>query len=626
MTRSFYACFAAGLLAAIVLGVCSGLYAFLLDGKYVTHGLANLACFQFVGAFDALAIPALLIGLIAGALRPPASHMRGMSRGRAGLFVAVGVVILVIVLAGMRRRGADIPWFSLEGGAIRLTVPVRVVAGVVFGAFCLGILVIAFRRTRALQWPRGRGLIAAGLLVLVATNATAGILHAVLRHAARRAPAVVLISIDTLRADHLGCYGYPRDTTPHIDSLAAHATRFETVIVPMTHTLPSHVSMLTGLNPKTHGVRMNGMRLRSDVITVAEVLKNRGYATAAVVGSVTLEHEKGLDRGFDLYDDTMTSERERPARDVRAAAGRWLERQSGGGFFLFVHFWDPHDPYQPPAPYETMFTTPPGPLGDLYRPLHTDHIRLHERYPGFAEAQLPALIARETDLYDGEVRYVDDELGRLIAQLQRRGLWERALVIITGDHGESLGERGWWGHELFYEEQARVPMLVKLPAEPASPANPAARVVVPTVRSIDIAPTIAEWAGARALPAEGASLGEFLASSGSGSSRTAYMERRDYPSSMRAESPEQWGRGREFAIRTDDWKLVYKQHERGELYDLKADPHELTNRIASDVGTAQELQTRLGEWIGKLPREEREAIEGMDARTIEQLRALGYIR
>jgi len=253
---------------------------------------------------------------------------------------------------------------------------------------------------------------------------------------------LLLITVDTLRADRLGCYGFAGAETPVIDRLAASGVLFEQATAPAPITLPSHASILTGLDVPDHGVRHNiGFTLSEDRTTLAEVLRAQGYATAAVVGSYVLDGRFGLAQGFDEYDDDLTSGRredaigagylERTADQVVDAATAWLDGHAGdagGPFFLWTHLFDPHAPYAPPADYRKLFTA--GLIG----------------------------------AYDGEVAFVDAQLGRLLDRLRDLGVLERTLVVFASDHGEALGEHDEATHgTLIYESTMRVPLIVSNP-------------------------------------------------------------------------------------------------------------------------------------------------------------------
>ena len=344
---------------------------------------------------------------------------------------------------------------------------------------------------------------------------------------------VLLITLDTTRADHLGCYGYERIETPHIDRLAAEGVLYERCYTPVPITLPSHLSILTGTYPAYHGVRENaGFYVAPELTTLAEVLKREGYSTAAFVGAYPLDSQTGLDQGFDLYDDNYPSSLEegkhpllagffdeRPAADVVLPALGWLDEQNGP-FFLWAHFFDPHQPQIPPSPYR-------------------------ERYAD--------------SLYDGEIAAVDEAIGRLLARLEERGSLDRTLVVLTADHGEGLGDHGELTHALLlYSTTVRVPLIVRHPRGPAG-----VRVGAP-VATVDILPTILGQLG---LEAPEAVQGHPLPrSDGEGGPRRKILSETLYGALMHGWSPLD-------RLTVDDWMLVHGPVPR--LYHLADDPGEL---------------------------------------------------
>ncbi len=294
-------------------------------------------------------------------------------------------------------------------------------------------------------------LLVAGLLVSVpAVNG-----------ASRRAPNVVVITIDTLRADHLGCYGYKQIHTPNIDALAADGARFERAYTAVPVTLPSHTAIFTGTYPMLSGMHdFAANKLNPTQPTLASVLKEHGYATAAVIGSAVLDSRFGLNRGFDFYydhfdfsrlEEANLDEMERPGNIVADLALDWLGKNSQKKFFLWMHLYDPHFPYRPPEPYSHEYAAQP---------------------------------------YDGEIAFADAQLGRLLRFLKEKGLYQNTLIVLSGDHGESLGEHGEKTHGFFiYNATMHVPLIIRLPGKPA------ALVVGDPVSLIDLMPTILAAAG-----------------------------------------------------------------------------------------------------------------------------------
>jgi arylsulfatase A-like enzyme/Tfp pilus assembly protein PilF len=385
------------------------------------------------------------------------------------------------------------------------------------------------------------------------------------------ARAIVLITIDTLRADRLGVYGSTRNLTPALDRFAAGATRFTAAVTQVPLTLPAHATILTGHHPQRHGVRTNdGFRLGASTPTLAEALRGRGYATGAFIGGYPLRGGTGLARGFDRYDDDFlrTSSRiERRADEVVDAALAWIEQHRGGPFFAWVHLFDPHSPYTPP--------------------------------PAFAAAHADAP-------YDGEVAYTDSAVGRFFDRLEQMGTFSSAAIVVVADHGESLGEHGERTHGTFlYDATIRVPLLVRLPGAPSG-------VVTAPVETADLAPTIAAIAGTAIESTDGVSLVPIIDGAAGDPERPAYAESY-YQNVLLGWSPLR-------AVRTARWKFI--EAPRSELYDLAADPSEVRNQIASRGALAEGMRRSLP----VLPEEAanpQPAASTADA--AGRLRGLGYV-
>jgi choline-sulfatase len=374
----------------------------------------------------------------------------------------------------------------------------------------------------------------------------------------RSRPDVFLITIDTLRADHVGCYGYRQIETPSLDSLASEGVRFTHAFTHSPITNTSHTTILTGLLPSVHGVTDFGVPLGSSHATWAELLKKSGYQTAAFIGAVILDSNSlapGLDRGFDFYDNfpknPTTKERwgrvERRGMDVVQHAEKWLDEHPAGPHFVWVHLFDPHDPYEPPPPYS-------------------------EKY--------------KDRLYDGEIAYADFALGRWIADLKRSGDYANALIVVVGDHGEGLGEHGEDTHGLFlYDSTLHVPLIIKMPAGANS-----GTVIDTQVRTTDILPTVLELTKVSA-PTE--LNGESLVPLITKQSQTEHIlfSETDYPL--------RFGWAPLHALRADEMKLI--QSPRPELYNLKSDPGEMKNVYSADAAQVKTLDTEMAKWEAKLP-------------------------
>ena len=393
---------------------------------------------------------------------------------------------------------------------------------------------------------------------------------------------LLLVTLDTTRADRLGCYGHAAAKTRHIDRLAAEGTRFETVIAPAPITLPSHSSIFTGLYPFEHGVRNNGnFYLAERFPTLATVLKARGYRTGAFVSSFILDRRYGLDRGFDVYDDHMEGEyaqvvalqAERRGDNTALALGRFVDeraKEPQAPFFAWLHLYDPHEPYRPPRPFRDMFAQDP---------------------------------------YDGEIAFADAILASVLDRLRAAGLLDRTLVVVTADHGESLGEHGETTHSMFvYEGAIRVPLVLWRPG-----LVPAGRVVGDPVRLVDVAPTVLELLGAPPLPAPHArSLVPLVEGRPAGAPPPAYAE------TLLPKFYMNWAPLR--ALRDGRYKLI--DAPRPELYDLSADPGESRNLYAERAPLAAALRQGL-ERLATAG--DAMSLQTLDREAMEKLAALGYI-
>jgi choline-sulfatase len=398
--------------------------------------------------------------------------------------------------------------------------------------------------------------------------------------ATRKPPDVFLVTIDTLRADHVHCYGYDKIQTPALDGLANDGFRFAQAFTPSPLTNSSHTTILTGLLPSSHGVTDFAVPLDESHPTMAELLKARGYKTAAFIGAIILDSHAlapGLDRGFDFYDNFPADSKskspwdrlERRGMVVVQHAKTWLTAHSAGPHFVWVHLYDPHDPYEPPPPYS-------------------------QTYQG--------------RLYDGEIAYADSALGNFVAFLKQHGWYENALVIVVGDHGEGLGEHHENTHGIFlYDSTTHVPLIVKLPQKSA------AKVVEAQVRTTDILPTVLDLAGAeKPEKLDGESLTPYFAGSQT-AARTAFGET-DYPLRFG------WAPLR--SVRAQGFKFI--EAPRPELYDLSADPKELKNTYAPWDGTVKDFRAMLAELREKAPPPP--ASPGSVGQgTIDELKALGYL-
>ncbi len=396
---------------------------------------------------------------------------------------------------------------------------------------------------------------------------------------ANRIQRVILISIDTCRADYLSCYGYRRDTTPNIDELAKEGILFENVISPVPMTLPAHSSMLTGTVPVYHGVHDNlYYELGKSNVTIAEILKDKGFSTGSVISAFVLDSRFGLDQGFDTYNDTFEEQymagtiSERKGRETSRFAIKWLQENKNEKFFLFLHYFDPHAGYTPPEPFASQFAN---------------------------------------NLYAGEVAYTDHCIGQVIDKLKQLGLYDSTLIIITGDHGEMLGEHGEPYHAFFiYESAIKVPLIFKLPGQHK------ARRIKDIVGLIDIVPTVCSVLGIEPpKQVQGVSLSGFFEGQKAG-----YGSRYLYCESL---TPTKYNANSLLGAVTSRYKYI--QTTRPELYDLIEDPEENNNIIDQNRQLARVLQEELREILElSAGRKISDSRIELDAAAVERLKSLGY--
>ena len=396
---------------------------------------------------------------------------------------------------------------------------------------------------------------------------------------------VVLISIDTCRADRLSCYGYGRKSTPNIDAVARDGVLFQQALVSVPMTLPSHSSMMTGAYPPTHGVRANDgyhlLPLSSDGqagnVTLAKILHNAGFQTAAFVGGFPLDARFGLDQGFETYDGRFDKEGgkrdRRTAEEVTARGLAWLDGHDKAPFFLFLHYYDAHHPYHPPAPFDKTFADDP---------------------------------------YAGGIAYVDSSIGRVIDRLRARGLYDNTLLIIVGDHGEALGEHGEQTHSFYvYQSTLHVPLIIRAPGVGPS------RQIAQTVNLVDLMPTTLSLLG---LPqpkrVEGVDLRDYLAGNPwQGEAPASYFESLE-PAVFNCCPLQGLVDGR--------WKYI--RAPRPELYDLAADPKELTNLAAQETETVRRLRDKLESQLAAMKAAAAPGNSSLvDPAASKRLESLGYV-
>ena len=402
--------------------------------------------------------------------------------------------------------------------------------------------------------------------------------------AVKPATNVVLVTIDTVRADHVGCYGGKEAQTPTLDSLARDGVVFERAISQVPLTWPSHAVILTGMYPFQNGVQdFTGQPLAPQLRSVAQAFKQNGYRTGAVVSAFVLDRSWGLARGFDFYDDAFSPEQfknrdlglvDRKAGESVTHALVWLQKNSKRPFFFWLHLYDPHSPYDPPEPYHTQY---------------------------------------HTHLYDGEIAYADHELGRLISWLKRSQLYDRSLIVVLSDHGESLGEHGEREHGFFvYNSTVHIPLIVK---PPTNSGFRTARVLRP-VETTSVAPALLGVAGVKDVAIER----QF-------SSRQLFAKQLENESAAYSETFytfSSFGWSPLHALETS--RYHYIDAPTPELYDLNSAPEEGRNIAAEQRATVAVLKSKLQQLLsGKAFQATKAESSTVNPDAAEKLRALGYV-
>ncbi|MFM7736252.1 MAG: sulfatase [Alphaproteobacteria bacterium] len=429
-------------------------------------------------------------------------------------------------------------------------------------------------------------------------------------------PNLLVVSLDTTRADHLSAYGYDRPTTPRLEALLPSSVRFDAAYTPMPSTMPAHSSLFTSLFPRTHGVRKNGVPLAKTMPTLAESLSAAGWRTAGFASSFVLHRKFGISRGFATWDDDFAGvackgwtagdgddesfcRRGAQTRERALAwldANGWLDpsRRPAEPFFLFVHLFDAHNPYAPPAEDARLFP----PRGDA-----------------------PSDLDREIAAYDGEIHYADAQLGALLDRLAAAGVLDDTLVMVVGDHGEGLMQHGWMNHGMMiYEEAVRVPLVVRWPSR----LSGGRRVEAP-VELVDLAPTMFDLLGVTgALPArQGRSLApDLLGERTLDPEAPAFVQRRVYKRQRRRDDFDV--KGEKTGVRVGRWKYLEAPEEgTRELYDLDRDPGELSNLAGERPDDVARLAGVLAAWRARTPEGGAGEVAPDD---VERLRALGYVQ
>ena len=425
--------------------------------------------------------------------------------------------------------------------------------------------------------------------------------------------SVIVITLDTVRADHLSVYGYPRRTTPFLERLAKESVTFNNAYTPIPHTVPAHTSLFTSRYPSDHKLLYNDWKLKDwKLPLLTDALEHQGYQTGAVIASQVLSSSCGLSHGFQFYQDknfeqplTVVKKKkkishayvQRRAVEVLKWAERWLnDLDRERPFFLWLHFYDAHRPYDFPPELTPAFA-----LDDEFKGyLEKNHYLMPESYA-------------DANTYDNELLYLDQNLEKLFGYLKDQGLLAKSLIIVTADHGEGLGQHNLYNHGLYlYEEQVRIPLLIRF-----ADGYKAGTRVDAAVSLIDIAPTILDYLQLKdKMEPRGSSMLGLIAGTAQELRPCQFFERRWY-------EPKERVKGRKAGARCGDWKVIWADEETNELYDLSADPFELSNIREGQPKKFRELEAEVKGYLElvKFFSVEKQAVP---KKVQKELKALGY--
>jgi len=587
------------------------------------YTFADLIITSIAAALSVVCITALIVALSHGIVRLITAPVLRQSGAKLLSVVSLG---FVVVLWGIIRIHQNWGYFAPGKYHIKIfTYDAAIVLCVLF----LGWVVMRISLEKLLIRVEKLFIVFAACVVVIG-GGLKGALFIYAYYCLPESPNIVLISIDALRADHVGCYGYKRNTTPHIDAFARQSVLFKSAFVHRGWTLPSHMSMLTGLYGMTHGVGADVTGgLPSRILTVAEFLKNAGYATFGFEScGLWMSSYYGFGRGFDVYGQVQYYHSDTPARNAEFQnrfIQKKLKNKKFKKNFIFIHYFDVHSdteylPYDAPPPYSSLFVN--GPF-DLFAGAKTNY-RASQYLASLSREKVmpePQQLEYIIGLYDNGIAYMDKCISDLFNMLRQEGLYDSALIIITADHGEAFGEHGYFvhGNPYLYDEEMHVPLIVKLPDSMHEGG-----VVESLVEMIDITPTILDYTGIQGCAMDGTSLRGFIENSS---------------------DPKQYIYGltskKSLYIRSREWKLMSDNgldHNHYRLYDIRNDPGERHNVVLQHPDIEEDLDLRLRARMqesrklrARLLRSDAEggkaarATFNLDEDQKERLRSLGYV-
>jgi len=429
---------------------------------------------------------------------------------------------------------------------------------------------------------------------------------------------VILITIDTLRADHLSCYGYPRETSPFIDYLAGKGVLFENAFSSISYTTPAHASIFTSLFPVQHKVAVNGARLHNSAFTIAEMFQDMGYQTA---GFCSIGFLSNLSQGFDIFDNEKYKKlvHYRQAHQTVDSVLDWLGSQKPSDkFFLWVHLFDPHRPYHPPHQYLKQMALKSETDKELFVKYITEVCKLPKDF-----YRHRGILIEDYNNYDAEILFVDQQLKRLVEAVEKKKFKSHLLWIITADHGEGLGNHGYKKHGRFiYNEQVHVPLIFYF-----SQQYYVGQRIKNLVRHVDIFPTVADLLGynlAEKAPfIQGVPLWPlFKDSKDKFDVKYAFYQRRPWDEARR-----NWETGEIYGLQNLQFKYIYHSQGKDEFYDLRYDPFETKNIIDVPFHLRDEMKKIVELYYKALSHQTiTDSPTPIDKKHLEELKALGYIR
>lgn len=585
-----------------ILGIATGLIS-ILRNQYLTHSFYlavddlthSLNRHLYVFALSAIVFFLLLMGLRIVINRPIRLILYALA------FLALCTLVNVYDL----DHRVHVVWKELGlvmklGLAIFLLVNIDIIMG----------------RQWSIRCSRGASLttVLAILAVPLTFNLASLIWFTTLQKALSDKPNIIILVVDALRADHVACLGYDRHTTPTIDAIASEGVMFTQAVSNSNATRFTVPSLFTFLFPSVHGITVDGNVLAPRFLTLAEILKSLGYATAAHMPNPSLKRRFRFDQGFDVYDDQVLNQRYpgmsrfekyETAQRINTRVLKWLERNRDNRVFLYIHYRDVHAPYVPPPPYDTLYYG--GDTSERERNISENEYR---RMPNNHELEhdhndLNYYLAQ----YDGEIRYVDEQIHYLLARMKELGVLDNAVIFVTADHGEAFLEHGDWAHgSNLYDEMVHVPLVVRLPGQDKRNMK-----IESPVHTFDISATILDLLDLKPdIDMQAKSLLPLINGDRANSWEYAFVE-----------SP-----GKR-SVRNGQWKMIQDDKEHSEeLYNLQEDPSESRNVIFEEPQVARELRERIRGFVianEMLSQGHVASREELDEETLRQLRSLGYV-